>query len=86
MRPSGSSAEARRCPPKAAPGCTFVELRRDAGGGMIRIPFIEGEHARADRNGQIGRLEVAAARVDAGFSRRPRPVRHSPCRLNWVEA
>ncbi|GAA2438283.1 hypothetical protein GCM10010191_61780 [Actinomadura vinacea] len=37
---------------------TTVGLSRGQGEGMIRIPVVEGEHHRADRNRQIGRLEV----------------------------
>jgi molecular chaperone DnaK len=42
---------------------TAVAIRRGQEGGMIRIPVLEGEHARADRNRRIGRLEVEAHRV-----------------------
>jgi len=37
---------------------TTVPLRRGAAGGLIRVPVVEGEHARADRNRRIGRLEI----------------------------
>jgi molecular chaperone DnaK len=37
---------------------TTIALSRGQGEGMIRIPVVEGEHHRADRNRQIGRLEV----------------------------
>ncbi|EXG82533.1 Hsp70 family protein [Cryptosporangium arvum] len=42
---------------------TAVDVGRGGHGGVLRIPFLEGEHARADRNRQIGRLEVVAAQV-----------------------
>jgi molecular chaperone DnaK len=42
---------------------TTVDIGRGASGGVLRIPFLEGEHPRADRNRQIGRLEVFAAQV-----------------------
>jgi molecular chaperone DnaK len=42
---------------------TSIPIQRGQQGGMIRIPVLEGEHARADRNRRIGRLEVEAARV-----------------------
>lgn len=43
---------------------TTDAVQRGQGGGMIRIPVLEGEHARADRNHRIGRLEVTAAQVN----------------------
>ena len=43
---------------------TTVTLRAGQGGGMIRIPVLEGHHARGDRNRRIGRLEVRADQVD----------------------
>jgi molecular chaperone DnaK len=42
---------------------TVLPIRRGQAGGMIRIPVLEGEHARADRNRRIGRLEVESDRV-----------------------
>ncbi|HEX2133599.1 MAG TPA: Hsp70 family protein [Actinophytocola sp.] len=42
---------------------TTVGVRRGEGGGMIRIPVLEGDHARGDRNRRIGRLEVLATQV-----------------------
>jgi molecular chaperone DnaK len=42
---------------------TTVGVRRGEDGGMIRIPVLEGDHARGDRNRRIGRLEVLAAQV-----------------------
>ncbi|QFG24225.1 Hsp70 family protein [Actinomadura sp. WMMB 499] len=42
---------------------TTVALSRGSGEGMIRIPVVEGEHHRADRNRRIGRLEVDAEQV-----------------------
>jgi molecular chaperone DnaK len=42
---------------------TTVDIGRGGTGGVLRIPFLEGEHPRADRNRQIGRLEVVAAQV-----------------------
>jgi molecular chaperone DnaK len=42
---------------------TAVAIRRGQPGGMIRIPVLEGEHTRADRNRRIGRLEVESTRV-----------------------
>jgi molecular chaperone DnaK len=43
---------------------TAVAIRRGQPGGMIRIPVLEGEHTRADRNRRIGRLEVESGRVN----------------------
>lgn len=37
---------------------TITEVRRGSGAGMIRIPVLEGEHSRADRNRKVGVLEV----------------------------
>ena len=37
---------------------TTVGISRGQGEGMIRIPVLEGEYDRADRNRRIGRLEV----------------------------
>ncbi|MFV2177179.1 Hsp70 family protein [Actinomadura sp. LOL_016] len=42
---------------------TTVTVSRGSGEGMIRIPVVEGEHHRADRNRRIGRLEVDAEQV-----------------------
>ncbi|MFI0405962.1 Hsp70 family protein [Actinomadura sp. 3N508] len=42
---------------------TAVGVLRGAGEGMIRIPVLEGEHHRADRNRRIGRLEINAGQV-----------------------
>lgn len=42
---------------------TTVTVQRGEGGGMIRIPVLEGEHARGDRNRRIGRLEVHAQQI-----------------------
>jgi molecular chaperone DnaK len=42
---------------------TAVAIRRGQPGGMLRIPVLEGEHTRADRNRRIGRLEVESDRV-----------------------
>ncbi|WP_433335361.1 Hsp70 family protein [Spirillospora sp. CA-294931] len=42
---------------------TTVAVDRGTGEGMIRIPVMEGEHARADRNRRIGRLEVEPDQV-----------------------
>ena len=42
---------------------TTVDIGRGGTGGVLRIPFLEGEHPRADRNRQIGRLEVVAAQI-----------------------
>lgn len=43
---------------------TTVTVQRSEGGGMIRIPVLEGNHTRGDRNRRIGRLEVNADQVD----------------------
>ncbi|WP_152363693.1 Hsp70 family protein [Microlunatus speluncae] len=40
-----------------------VPLQVGERGGLLRIPVLEGEHGRADRNRRIGRLEVRAAQV-----------------------
>ncbi|ONH61697.1 2-alkenal reductase [Frankia sp. CcI49] len=40
-----------------------VRLVRGQSGGLLRIPILEGEHARADRNRQVGSLEILAAEV-----------------------
>lgn len=37
---------------------TTVGVRRGTDAGMIRIPLVEGEHRRADRNRGVGRIEV----------------------------
>jgi len=42
---------------------TTIPVRAGGGEGMIRIPLLEGEHERADRNRRIGRLEVSPAQV-----------------------
>ncbi|TDD93520.1 Hsp70 family protein [Actinomadura rubrisoli] len=42
---------------------TTVAVSRGTGEGMIRIPVLEGEHPRADRNLRIGRLEVDSEQV-----------------------
>jgi molecular chaperone DnaK len=42
---------------------TTVEVRGPSGGGMIRIPLLEGEHPRADRNRRIGTIEVVASQL-----------------------
>lgn len=42
---------------------TTVAVSRGQGQGMIRIPVLEGEHHRANRNTRIGRLEVNAGQV-----------------------
>jgi molecular chaperone DnaK len=42
---------------------TTVGLQRDATTGMIRIPVLEGEHHRADRNRRIGQLEISPSQV-----------------------
>ncbi|MBA9001584.1 Hsp70 family protein [Thermomonospora cellulosilytica] len=42
---------------------TTVPVRAGGGEGMIRIPLLEGEHDRADRNRRIGRLEVSPTQV-----------------------
>jgi molecular chaperone DnaK len=39
---------------------TAVAVRRDQAGHLIRIPVIEGENRRADRNRLIGMLEIAS--------------------------
>jgi len=42
---------------------TTVAVSRGQGSGMIRIPVVEGEHPRADRNRFIGRLEIEPDQV-----------------------
>jgi molecular chaperone DnaK len=42
---------------------TTAEVRPGSGTGMIRIPVLEGEHRRADRNRRVGTLEVRPADV-----------------------
>lgn len=42
---------------------TTVTISQGQGRGMIRIPVVEGEHDRADRNRRIGRLEVDPSQV-----------------------
>ncbi len=42
---------------------TTVAISRGDGQGMIRIPVVEGEHRRADRNRRIGRVEVHPGQV-----------------------
>lgn len=42
---------------------TTIGVSRGRGEGMIRIPVLEGEHHRADRNRRIGRLEVEPDQV-----------------------
>ena len=42
---------------------TTVGLSRGQSEGLIRIPVVEGEHHRADRNRQIGRLEVKPEQI-----------------------
>jgi len=42
---------------------TTVGISRGQGEGMIRIPVLEGEYDRADRNRRIGRLEVSPGQV-----------------------
>jgi molecular chaperone DnaK len=39
------------------------EVRRGQQGAVIRVPIVEGENARADRNTKIGDLEIAAATI-----------------------
>ncbi|MEV1080896.1 Hsp70 family protein [Streptomyces sp. NPDC050211] len=48
---------------RTAPLRTTVTVERGASGGLIRIPVLEGERPRADRNRTIGRIEVGADRV-----------------------
>jgi len=43
---------------------TTTAVRRGQNGDMIRIPVLEGDHARGDRNRRIGRLEVRATDVE----------------------
>ncbi|WP_322755866.1 Hsp70 family protein [Frankia sp. Cas3] len=40
-----------------------VLLTRGQSGGLLRIPILEGEHSRADRNRQVGALEILADQV-----------------------
>jgi molecular chaperone DnaK len=42
---------------------TTVELKQGQDQGMIRIPVLEGEHDRADRNRQVGRIEIVPGQV-----------------------
>lgn len=42
---------------------TTVGVSRGSGKGMIRIPVVEGEHRRADRNRFVGRLEIEPEHV-----------------------
>ncbi|MFF5260506.1 Hsp70 family protein [Actinomadura viridis] len=42
---------------------TTIGVSRGTGEGIIRIPVLEGEHHRADRNRRIGRLEVEPEQV-----------------------
>jgi molecular chaperone DnaK len=42
---------------------TTVPVRAGETGGMIRIPVVEGEHRRADRNRRVGRVEVPATHL-----------------------
>ncbi|MFT2016225.1 Hsp70 family protein [Streptomyces sp. 796.1] len=42
---------------------TTLTVQRGEAGGLIRIPVLEGEQPRADRNRTIGRIEVGAAEV-----------------------
>ncbi|TNY38023.1 Hsp70 family protein [Thermomonospora catenispora] len=42
---------------------TTIPVRAGGGEGVIRIPLLEGEHERADRNRRIGRLEVSPTQV-----------------------
>jgi molecular chaperone DnaK len=37
---------------------TTVDLRKGSGQGLIRVPLVEGERPRADRNTPIGRLDL----------------------------
>lgn len=48
---------------RTTPLRTTVTVQRGEGGGLIRIPVLEGEQPRADRNRTIGRIEVGAAQV-----------------------
>ncbi|HEY5855657.1 MAG TPA: Hsp70 family protein [Aldersonia sp.] len=43
---------------------TSAPVHRGAGTALIRIPVLEGEHARADRNRTIGRVDITAAQVE----------------------
>ena len=42
---------------------TAVEVLKDQPGEKIRIPFVEGEHARANRNREIGALEIHSNQI-----------------------
>jgi molecular chaperone DnaK len=42
---------------------TTVEVRKGSGAGLIRVPLVEGERPRADRNTLIGRLDVRPTEV-----------------------
>ncbi|WP_049579993.1 Hsp70 family protein [Streptomyces sp. SBT349] len=55
----GARLPARRTTPLR----TTVTVDRGHGGGLIRIPVLEGERPRADRNRTIGSIEVGADRV-----------------------
>ncbi|RKN06882.1 Hsp70 family protein [Streptomyces radicis] len=48
---------------RTTPLRTTVTVDRGHGGGLIRIPVLEGERPRADRNRTIGSIEVGADRV-----------------------
>lgn len=42
---------------------TTISISRGEGKGMLRIPVLEGEHDRADRNRSAGRLELEPSQV-----------------------
>jgi molecular chaperone DnaK len=42
---------------------TTVALSRGQSGGLLRIPVLEGEYERADRNRHVGDLEILASQV-----------------------
>ncbi|MGV9384551.1 Hsp70 family protein [Nonomuraea sp. NPDC003707] len=42
---------------------TTIALSRSRLEGYIRIPIVEGEHSRADRNRRVGRLQIDAGQV-----------------------
>ncbi|MEV4477226.1 Hsp70 family protein [Nonomuraea sp. NPDC049504] len=48
---------------RTAPLRTTVSVQQGHSGGLIRIPVLEGERGRADRNRIIGRIEVSADQV-----------------------
>jgi molecular chaperone DnaK len=48
---------------------TTVELNRSSGAGVLRVPIVQGERRRADRNATVGELEL-----------RPREIEHD---LRW---